>query len=128
MRYIIPIIIAGILIAILTSLKDTFGNANGALIFISFFGFSVPLCAFLFLRKVIKASQVNVKRNSRILLIVFITVILAVAGLIATALNIHINVGMTLFFFITFGIVLWSFKNNRQARKASKEQTQQNRR
>ncbi len=37
MRYIIPIIIAGILLTILTFLEDKFGKANGELIMLIFF-------------------------------------------------------------------------------------------
>ncbi len=62
MRYIIPIIVAGILIAIIRFLEGIFGKANAELIVLIFFGVSVPLCAFLFLRKVIKASKGQNKR------------------------------------------------------------------
>lgn len=65
MGYIIPIIIAGILIAIVSFLRDTFGKAEGELIFLSVIFVGVPLCAFLFLRKVIKASKEQGKQNRR---------------------------------------------------------------
>ncbi len=62
MGYIIPVIIAGILIAILTFLEDKFGKANGELIFIAVFavfGFSVLLANIIEYFKRRKANKQN---------------------------------------------------------------------